>query len=245
MSTETDPARGLPAQVMDAPAQARIVGEVAKMQWHDAQGERDRLRAELVAEAAGRQHDRAVARQSLARAQDLEVERFRLRDQLSLARLEADEAFARVCDLQVQARELEAQRDDARVQLACAREQQATTSAQLSQAMAIHQQDAVRRQDELDRARHVHQRQMAEAGQHSEASLRRLEAALEDARGRADAMADKLGDVLSSRSWRLTRGLRQLVERMRGRRWVEPQAPPARVDARRAVTRAGDEQGDG
>ena len=219
-------------------------------QLQQAQRERDELRRAVAAETAARRSDRAAARQSIDRAQDLDAELFRMRDQLKLARMEAEETYALVLNRERQLRALGEQREVELGELAQARVRCETSSAQLGQALALqqqhathwqaeldqarqeatrsqagldqarhaHQQEAIRRQAELDQARHAHQ-------QDSIDRARRTQVELDRARTHADASARILAQVLSSRSWRLTRVLRQIVEGVRGRRWVEPRPP--------------------
>ena len=207
-----------------------------EQQLQQAQRERDELRRAVAAETAARRSDRAAARQSIDRAQDLDAELFRMRDQLKLARMEADETYALVLNRERQLRALGEQREVELGELAQARGQCGAASAQLDQALALqqqhathwqaeldqtryaHQQEATRRQAELDQARHAHQ-------QDSIDRARRAQVELDRARTHADASARMLAQLLSSRSWRLTRVLRQIVEGVRGRRWVEPRPP--------------------
>lgn len=212
-------------------------------QLQDAQSESHELRLACAAAEAARQSDRAAARESVDRAQDLDAALFRLRDQLKIAQTDAESSYGRGLDLERQLRELCVQRDAVLGELVRARTQYEALSVQLSQTLTLHQQHASRYQSEfdlalalheqyaarwraeLDQARRAHSvdttRWQAELDQGRD-DVRRTQLELDLLRAQADASAGKLAEVLGSRSWRLTRVLRQIVEGARGRRWVEP-----------------------
>ncbi|MEJ7745964.1 MAG: hypothetical protein WKF61_04250 [Luteimonas sp.] len=253
----------------------------------------DELQRALAAEMQARNSDHAVARQSLDRAQDLNAELFRVREQLSGSRMDAEENYGRCLDLEAQLRE-EAERRNADLQLIAAlRVQLEASVAQLSEALSIHaaerqghaqeniqwqaelsalahahQEDGVRWQAELAALVHSQQEErtrwqaelaaatrshqqdqqrwqaestaLTQSHQQERAEWQAESAAVIDSHkaqkahwqsefdrtnAQAAEAAHLLDDVLSSRSWRLTRPLRRLVGLMRGRHRHEPQAP--------------------
>ena len=175
-----------PARDADA-VQACLAQGFVQAQLLEAQREREQLRNQWTAEVVARKNDRATARQSLDRAQDLGAELFRTRDQLKLAQMHADETYARVLDLEAQVRVLGEQRATVMAELAELRSQYARSSGQLSQALAMHMQDATRWQTELDRARQAHQQELTESGHRMQVERELAEAAMERVR-QADSM---------------------------------------------------------
>lgn len=109
----------------------------------EARRECDGLRAALAAETEVTRRDRAAARASVDRAQDLDAALFRLCDQLKLARMDADVSYMRVLDLEQQLHVLGEHHGSILQDLQQAR-------AHLGQALALHEHEAIRWQAEID-----------------------------------------------------------------------------------------------
>ncbi|MDQ3523992.1 MAG: hypothetical protein M3451_02930 [Chloroflexota bacterium] len=81
---------------------------------------------------------------------------------------------------------------------------------------------------EVERLREHHQKELATAGealQRSGIEAEALRLAMAELKARAAEMETLLEQVLSSRSWTVTRPMRRLIERVRGRPWHEPRLP--------------------
>ena len=169
--------------------------------------ELEEARRALATAAIAAHADRSIARQSLEKAQDLSAELFRVRNELKGARLDADEGYARVLDLEMEVRQEQARLAELRVQ-------NERLGEHLRQALALHQQDGARWQAELGRVLKVHEQDTVV-----------WQAEVDRVRAAADDTARTLTQVLASRSWRMTRGIRQVVERLHGRRWEDPKMP--------------------
>lgn len=148
---------------------------------------------------------RAGERSKLDDAQDLNTELFRTRDQLKIALMTVGEQAGRLADLDRQVFELRKQQTDLH-HVRSAAEPGAGTSATQSGYPSSRQP--------LVAIENIH----SAHGQNNFPWQHELDIA----RKRYDAVARMLGEVLDSRSWKLTRPLRQLTELLRGRRWVEP-----------------------
>jgi chromosome segregation ATPase len=243
MAPDTDTDRGSEIPEDARTSRPGLPGNQAVLEelLREARRECEGLRAALAAETEAARRDRAAARASVDRAQDLDAALFRLRDQLKLARMDADESYTRVLDLEQQLQALCEHRDTVLQDLVQARNH-------LGQALALHEHEATRWRAELDGAHRAHEQDTArwraeldEAHRAHEQDTARSRAEMERLRVQADETARLLVDLLSSRSWRWTRLLRQIVAGVRGRSWVEPQAPT--VDDPAAVVRPRDADG--
>lgn len=209
MAPDTDTDRGSEIPEDARTSRPGLPGNQAVLEelLREARRECEGLRAALAAETEAARRDRAAARASVDRAQDLDAALFRLRDQLKLARMDADESYTRVLDLEQQLQALGEHRDTVLQDLVQARNH-------LGQALALHEHEATRWRAELDEAHRAH-----------EQDSMRWQAEMNLLRAQTDATARLLADVLASRSWRSTRLLRQIVAGVSGTRWVEPQVP--------------------
>ena len=116
---------------------------------HELQQALDQSRGALAVATSAASADRSAARASLERAQNLGAEVFRLRDQLQAARLDADESYCRVLDMERLYRQEQARLAELNVQ-------HHQMGEHLSQELTVHQQDGIHWQAELARVLEVH-----------------------------------------------------------------------------------------
>lgn len=182
-----------------------------QQQYIALQAQCEQLRQGLATEIHARKSDQAVARKNLERVQDLNAALFRIRRQLQATEMDAQEYEGRCVDLEVAVREL-GERREADLQ------EMGVLRAQLGQAL-----------DVIALLRQAHEQESARARSQQAIERNRWQTEIERVRAHSMETSSLLADVLSSRSWSMTRPLRRLVELARGRSWREPQVPALQV----------------
>ncbi|MDQ3523954.1 MAG: glycosyltransferase [Chloroflexota bacterium] len=207
-----------------APDSPSAPGSV-QQEFRKIQRQRDELRLALDVEIKAHLSDRTTARESLGCAQDLSAQLFRTRNELKAARMTAEELTGRVADLDRQVRELGE-----------------SPQALLWQPGASTGGSAHDGSRAPVPGKHVHPPQsMLEQLQQAQAQEKsRWKAELGEARNTARQAVRMLDELLGSRSWLLTHPLRSFIERMRGRRWSEPQVPSITWESRQGPVTSGE-----
>lgn len=179
-------------------AGAAIEGDAMSDQTSGSSDHEDpiQLAQRVIEECERRSLAARPQRDQVQAMQDLNAELFRVRQRLELAELSAAENLARCVDL------------EGRLAEAVSRCDHFANEMQRQQAVA-----------EKALQKHALELQRHETGS---AALR---AKLGECQARGLELNHLLEQVLASRSWTLTRPMRRLVERMRGRRWREPRLP--------------------
>lgn len=179
--------------------------------------QRDELQRALELESRARQIDRATARDSLDRARDLSAESYRLSAELDATRRRVDEYSGRLVDLEREFDELSVQRRRELRQSGMEGRSSSDSSAGTISCSSVSSINFGDRSPALDLVLQSHAQEK-----------KRFKTELVEARKFGDDAVRMLGQLLQTRSWKLTRPVRILTELLRGRRWIEPSVPVVR-----------------
>ncbi|MDQ3039465.1 MAG: glycosyltransferase, partial [Pseudomonadota bacterium] len=180
----------------------------------EVQRQRDELQRALNFEKRVRQSDRATARHSLDQVQDLSAQSFRLRAERDAARRLAEEHAGRLVDLERELDGISVQRQREMLQAEIAARRPSDSRAVALPRTPLWDVRSGNRPPALELVLQAHAQEKD-----------RLRTELGEARKLANDAVRMLGELLQTRSWMLTRPLRILIERLRGRRWTEPSMP--------------------